>query len=151
MHREVLTKRAIELFGSLSRFPGFYLAGGTALALQIGHRVSVDFDLFSDKDIEPSRCILGNPPIWGTSAGRRLTLVLWPQIPFSIRNEVHGVTGLQHASEEAIVEGWCGSYSKSCMFVQDILAMVPENWDHNKEIEICHRLETAVYLKFGQL
>ena len=36
MHREVLTKRAAELFGSLRRFPGFYLAGGTALALQIG-------------------------------------------------------------------------------------------------------------------
>ena len=54
MHREVLTKRAAELFGSLSRFPGFYLAGGTALALQIGHRVSVDFDLFSDKEIERS-------------------------------------------------------------------------------------------------
>jgi hypothetical protein len=54
MHREVLTKRAAELFGTLSRFFGFYLAGGTALALQIGHRVSVDFDLFADKDIEPS-------------------------------------------------------------------------------------------------
>ena len=40
--------------GSLSRFPGFYLAGGTALALQIGHRVSVDLDLFSDNDIERS-------------------------------------------------------------------------------------------------
>jgi predicted nucleotidyltransferase component of viral defense system len=54
MHREVLTKRAAELFGTLSRFSGFYLAGGTALALQIGHRVSVDFDLFADKDIERS-------------------------------------------------------------------------------------------------
>jgi hypothetical protein len=54
MHHEVLTKRAAELFKSLSLFPGFYLAGGTALALQIGHRVSVDFDLFSDKDIERS-------------------------------------------------------------------------------------------------
>jgi Nucleotidyl transferase AbiEii toxin, Type IV TA system len=54
MHREVLTKRAAELFGALSQFSGFYLAGGTALALQIGHRVSVDFDLFSDKDIERS-------------------------------------------------------------------------------------------------
>ena len=26
-----------------------YLAGGTALALQIGHRVSVDFDFFTPK------------------------------------------------------------------------------------------------------
>jgi hypothetical protein len=54
MHREVLTKAADELFGSLSRFAGYYLAGGTALALQLGHRVSVDFDLFCADDISPS-------------------------------------------------------------------------------------------------
>ena len=29
----------------------FYLAGGTALALQLGHRDSVDFDFFSEKDL----------------------------------------------------------------------------------------------------
>jgi Nucleotidyl transferase AbiEii toxin, Type IV TA system len=52
MHREVLTKPAAELFGSLTQFFGFYLAGGTALALQIGHRVSVDFDLFSAEEID---------------------------------------------------------------------------------------------------
>jgi hypothetical protein len=52
MHREVLTKPAAELFGSLARFTGFYLAGGTALALQIGHRLSVDFDLFSPDEID---------------------------------------------------------------------------------------------------
>jgi len=52
MHREVLTKSAAELFGSLARFSGFYLAGGTALALQIGHRLSVDFDLFSPDEID---------------------------------------------------------------------------------------------------
>jgi Nucleotidyl transferase AbiEii toxin, Type IV TA system len=52
MHREVLTKPAAELFGSLNQFFGFYLAGGTALALQIGHRVSVDFDLFSNDEID---------------------------------------------------------------------------------------------------
>lgn len=37
-----------DIFARLAEFRGFYLAGGTALALQIGHRVSVDFDLFSD-------------------------------------------------------------------------------------------------------
>ncbi|MBC8436109.1 MAG: nucleotidyl transferase AbiEii/AbiGii toxin family protein [Bacteroidetes bacterium] len=30
----------------------FYLAGGTALALQIGHRLSLDLDLFSSKDFQ---------------------------------------------------------------------------------------------------
>ena len=31
---------------------GFYLAGGTSLALQIGHRVSVDLDLFGHRPFE---------------------------------------------------------------------------------------------------
>jgi hypothetical protein len=47
MHYEVLTERARELFPSLAQFEGFYLAGGTGLAFQLGHRVSVDFDLFT--------------------------------------------------------------------------------------------------------
>lgn len=34
---------------------GFYLAGGTALALQLGHRRSVDFDWFSSSRIDPMR------------------------------------------------------------------------------------------------
>ena len=51
MHREALTKEAIQLFSKLKEFDGFYLAGGTALALQIGHRISVDFDLFCRDDI----------------------------------------------------------------------------------------------------
>lgn len=41
---------ALELARLLSRLPGmvgFYLAGGTALALQRGHRISVDLDFFS--------------------------------------------------------------------------------------------------------
>lgn len=47
-HPESLTKEAKMLFPKLAGFKEvFYLAGGTALALQIGHRVSVDFDLFS--------------------------------------------------------------------------------------------------------
>jgi len=51
MHPEVLSEQAAQLFPSLSRFPDFYLAGGTALALQLGHRVSVDFDLFCDDEV----------------------------------------------------------------------------------------------------
>lgn len=33
----------------------FYLAGGTALALQIGHRDSVDFDFFSQDDVDTKK------------------------------------------------------------------------------------------------
>jgi hypothetical protein len=54
----VLTAEARKLFPKLARLrTDFYLAGGTALALQIKHRVSVDFDLFSDDPI--SRRLLG--------------------------------------------------------------------------------------------
>ena len=34
------------------RLQGFALVGGTSLALQIGHRISVDLDLFTEKEFE---------------------------------------------------------------------------------------------------
>ena len=51
MKLEVLTEEGKDILPSLGKFEDFYLAGGTALALQIGHRISVDFDLFSEKEI----------------------------------------------------------------------------------------------------
>ena len=52
MHTEALTEEGSKLFPALAAFDDFYLAGGTALALQIGHRLSVDFDLFRDSQID---------------------------------------------------------------------------------------------------
>ncbi len=53
LHEEVLTPASKNLFAGLSAFrDDFYLAGGTALALQIGHRISIDFDLFSAAPIK---------------------------------------------------------------------------------------------------
>lgn len=54
MHREALSDPGKLIFEHLKEFPDFYLAGGTALALQIGHRISMDFDLFSSAHIEQS-------------------------------------------------------------------------------------------------
>jgi hypothetical protein len=54
MHLEVITSKQKEIFDKLKKFPEYYLTGGTALALQIGHRISLDFDLFSKKDIPPN-------------------------------------------------------------------------------------------------
>lgn len=48
MHREILTKEQIALLPLVKSFnKNFYLVGGTAIALHIGHRHSIDFDLFS--------------------------------------------------------------------------------------------------------
>lgn len=48
MHNEVLTANQIELLPVVKKFSNtFGLVGGTAIALQIGHRRSIDFDLFT--------------------------------------------------------------------------------------------------------
>lgn len=48
MHQEILSAAQLELLPLLKRFSKkFFLAGGTAIALHIGHRRSLDFDLFS--------------------------------------------------------------------------------------------------------
>lgn len=52
MHPEVLTAEARVLVAPLAEFKQFYLVGGTGLALQIGHRVSVDFDMFSGQPLD---------------------------------------------------------------------------------------------------
>ena len=53
MHREILSKEQIELLPLLEMASGrFGLVGGTAVALQIGHRRSIDFDLFSYKEFK---------------------------------------------------------------------------------------------------
>jgi hypothetical protein len=43
------TKQVLDKLKKLSILKDFYLAGGTALALQIGHRRSVDLDFFTKK------------------------------------------------------------------------------------------------------
>ncbi len=56
MFEQAISKRAAEnlaLLGELGILKNAYLAGGTALALQIGHRISYDLDFFTDKKFEP--------------------------------------------------------------------------------------------------
>ena len=47
MHDEILSANQRELLPVMERFKReYYLVGGTAIALHIGHRRSIDFDLF---------------------------------------------------------------------------------------------------------
>jgi hypothetical protein len=45
-----LTFQLIQQLQSLPELAGFYLVGGTSLALQLGHRNSIDIDLFSQNN-----------------------------------------------------------------------------------------------------
>ncbi len=52
MFYDILDQKRLDILPLFEGFKkNFYLAGGTALALQIGHRDSVDFDFFSEQDI----------------------------------------------------------------------------------------------------
>jgi predicted nucleotidyltransferase component of viral defense system len=44
------TKKALAILGKSHLLDSAYLAGGTACALQIGHRISVDLDFFTPKE-----------------------------------------------------------------------------------------------------
>ncbi len=56
MQRQIINPQQSELVPYLKDFKRtFYLAGGTAVALHIGHRRSIDFDLFSPLDLNKSR------------------------------------------------------------------------------------------------
>lgn len=53
MHLEVLTREQRKLLPLIKLFAKeYYLVGGTAIALQLGHRRSIDFDLFTGKGIK---------------------------------------------------------------------------------------------------
>src|SRR5712691_7574692 len=59
-HPEVLLQDAQQTLATLSTQPAvqpFYLAGGTALALQWGHRQSVDLDFFSEEIVNEDQLL----------------------------------------------------------------------------------------------
>lgn len=55
MHKEILSEKQIDLLPKLQVFKDeFGLVGGTAIALHLGHRRSIDFDLATKKKIKAS-------------------------------------------------------------------------------------------------
>ena len=52
MHNEILNSSQNDLLQLMSQFKReYYLVGGTAIALHIGHRRSIDFDMFKQSNI----------------------------------------------------------------------------------------------------
>lgn len=51
-HKEILTEEQAKLLPLIRKFKrNYFLVGGTAIALQIGHRRSIDFDLFTSSKV----------------------------------------------------------------------------------------------------
>lgn len=57
MFEEVLNEKMRDLLKKMATIlnsEGFYMAGGTSLALQLGHRISEDLDFFRNKSFNPT-------------------------------------------------------------------------------------------------
>jgi hypothetical protein len=58
MRTEIFDNQQYQLLPLIETFKKeFYLVGGTAIALQVGHRRSIDFDLFKTKSINKKKII----------------------------------------------------------------------------------------------
>jgi hypothetical protein len=53
LHKEILSSEQEEIFAFLKNFhKNFVLCGGTAIALHLGHRRSIDFDFFTTQEFD---------------------------------------------------------------------------------------------------
>lgn len=96
-HLEILplsTKKALLVFSEAAEIltSDWYLAGGTALALQVGHRSSVDLDFFTQNkyfevaELENALLGLGNwrtdrtdrGTLYGTLLGAKVSFIAYP-------------------------------------------------------------------------
>jgi hypothetical protein len=54
MHKEIFNSDQVQLLPLVKEFyKEYYLVGGTSVALYLGHRRSIDFDLFKYSQIKP--------------------------------------------------------------------------------------------------
>lgn len=173
MHQEALTKEGLRLLPKLKDFNDFYLAGGTALALQIGHRISVDFDLFCQKDIpkelfakikksfslEKISPLINNPEeLTVLVGGTKITFIRYP---FPIINkfiELNGIKTLdilELSTTKAYTIGRRGSFkdyvdlffiiSEGCASLEEIIELAEKKY--GSEFNSRLFLEQLIYLE----
>lgn len=65
MHLNILSQSQTDLLPLLKKFSNqFYLVGGTAIALHLGHRQSIDFDLFSHTGFDNQKILQTVKQLW---------------------------------------------------------------------------------------
>ena len=72
------TFRLLESICSIPQLSGFNLAGGTALSLQIGHRISVDLDFFGNREFSTDEILdllTGEKPISIISQNKNILIL----------------------------------------------------------------------------
>lgn len=90
LHTETVDANTLDLLKQIQANPNFFetrLVGGTALALQIGHRKSVDLDLFGNILLEPME-LAQELQVYGTismrSASQRIHRMVFRDVQLDI-------------------------------------------------------------------
>lgn len=105
---EILPEAQRRLWHELADLPaGFVLYGGTAIALQLGHRSSEDFDFFSAADIDPAEIYGTVPFLRGARIIQREpnTLTCLVDRGGSVKISFFGLPRLRRIAEPLIAEG----------------------------------------------
>lgn len=113
------TKTALQLLSAekwLLR-DGWYLAGGTALALQVGHRQSVDLDFFTrEKTFSPVSVInhfskevwkaeiVEKGTIYGTVCGAKVSFIAYPFFVPAVPTLSYGEVSVLHKDDIAVMK-----------------------------------------------
>ncbi|NPV73104.1 MAG: nucleotidyl transferase AbiEii/AbiGii toxin family protein [Pelotomaculum sp.] len=152
--------------------PASYLAGGTALALILGHRKSVDFDWFTPKTFEPDALlrdlsVLGKVEVAETGRGTfhgfidgiRVTWLWYPNPLLRPLINVEDVAGLKLASlTDIAVMKWAAISQRGarkdfidlyCICrhgcnLEDLLALLPEKYPA-ADINYYHMIKSLSY------
>lgn len=118
LHKEAVDQSTLELLIGLQQKPwlkGFYLVGGTALALTLGHRRSVDIDLFANFDFDTTQLL------------ENLSADFPYQLFFSARNTLKGsINGVQLdilAHRYPLINEPVVTENITMLSVEDIIAM----------------------------
>lgn len=117
MHEEALTKKAATIFPHFSRFETFYLVGGTALALHIGHRISVDFYFFSKEEL-PANLLQRVKRVFSRSS----TVVTY-RAPEQLNVLIDGIKTTFFHYPYSLIDPFCMYQGVSIASIREIAAM----------------------------
>ncbi len=90
---ESLDKNRLAVFNKLGSFRNLgVLGGGTALALQIGHRVSFDFDIFTFKELDSNlwkkvKTVFGKGSVKTLDTSQQLNLITPENVAITFFND----------------------------------------------------------------
>src|SRR3989344_2373993 len=178
LHTEVLplgTQRAWNYWQKKSPLDAnqWYLAGGTALALQVGHRQSVDLDFFSTQtnfdETELERTLLSTEfwkttlrrvgTLYGTFKGAKMSFIAYPffrpSVPLQMCGKIHILRPADIAVMKIIAISQRGRrrdfvdlywYCNNREPLGDILNRVPNHYPEQKH-NLTHFLKSLTYFE----